>query len=275
MPLLGSGKSSTLLIAAIALSTIGFSPDELRVLVFGKANAEDLQGKLSKLVGRWRQCASTLRSVGFGLLRQERDRKKINVSGYKYKQIAQDLHYLSKGDRKGSLAEEQICTESDFLTLVDLVRLTNQPALPETVQAVAQQHEIELAEFHQVATAIDNCLTVGEDLAREEGIIDFTDMVWLPVRWQLHTRFLVWCYPYLFVDECQDLNQAQSRWRSCWRDRQKGTPESPVGFCLWAIRFRPSWALPVPMATAIATLSIRQRQLSCHYLPAIGAHDLI
>ena len=77
------------------------------------------------------------------------------------------------------------------------------------MQAVAQQHEIELAEFHQVATAIDNCLTVGEDLAREEGIIDFTDMVWLPVRWQLHTRSWFRAYPDLFVDECQDLNQAQ------------------------------------------------------------------
>ena len=131
------------------------------MLVFGKANAEDLQGKLSKLIGRWKQCASTLHAVGFSLLKQERDRKSVKVLGYKYRQIAQDLHYLSKGDRKGSLVEEKICAESDFLTLVDLVRLTNQPPLPETVQAVAQQHEIELAEFHQVAEAITDCLRCG------------------------------------------------------------------------------------------------------------------
>ena len=119
------------------------------------------------------------------------------------------MHYLSKGDRKGSLIEEQICAESDFLKLVDLVRLTNQPALPETIRAIAQQHEIELSEFHQVAEAIADCLKLGEILASEEGAIDFTDMIWLPVRWQLHTRPWFRAYRYLFVDECQDLNQAQ------------------------------------------------------------------
>ena len=76
----GSGKSSTLLIAAIALSA-GITPDDLKVLVFGKANAEDLQGKLSKLIGRWKQCASTLHAVGFSLLKQERDRKAVKVLG--------------------------------------------------------------------------------------------------------------------------------------------------------------------------------------------------
>ena len=205
----GSGKSSTLLIAAIALSAAGITPDDLKVLVFGKANAEDLQHKMSKLIGRWKQCASTLHSVGFGLLKQERDRKSVKVDSYKYKQIAQDLHYLSKGDRKGSLAEEKICAESDFLKLVDLVRLTDQVTLPETIQAIAQQHEIELSEFHVVAEAIADCLKLGEILAQEEGTIDFTDMVWLPVRWQLHTRPWFRAYKYLFVDECQDLNQAQ------------------------------------------------------------------
>lgn len=205
----GSGKSSTLLIAAIVLSTIGINPDSLKVLVFGKANAEDLQGKLSKLVGRWKQCASTLHAIGFSLLKQERDRKSVKVDSYKYKQIAQDLGLLSNRERKGSLIEEKICAESDFLKLVDLVRLTNQPALPETIRAIAQQHEIELFEFHEVAEAIADCLRLGEILAQEEGSIDFTDMVWLPVRWQIHTRPWFRAYKYLFVDECQDLNQAQ------------------------------------------------------------------
>ncbi len=205
----GSGKSSTLLIAVIALSTMGITPDDLKVLVFGKANAEDLRGKLSKLIGRWGQCASTLHSMGFSLLKQERDRKSTKVNGSKYKQIGQDLGLLSKKDRKGSLIEKKVCSESDFLKLVDLMRLTNQVALPETVQALAQQHEIELFEFNQVAEAIADCLRLGEILAQEEGIIDFADMIWLPVRWQLHTRPWFRAYQYLFVDECQDLNQAQ------------------------------------------------------------------
>ena len=212
----GSGKSSTLLICVIALSAINISPDDLKVLVFGKANAEDLQGKLSKLIGRWPSCASTLHSVGFSLLKQERKRKSVSVRAGKYRQIAQDLHYVSNslGDRIGTLVEEKICAESDFMKLVDLVRCTNQPPLPEIVQAVAQQHEIEVVEFHQVAEAIRDCLTVGDDLAREQGVIDFTDMIWLPVKWQLHTRPWFRAYPHLFVDECQDLKRgAAQHWQ--------------------------------------------------------------
>ena len=205
----GSGKSSTLLFAAIALAAMGIAASSLQVLVFGRANAKDLQTKLGKLGRDWKYCASTLHSVGFGLLKKEVDLKKTEVLRYKYKKIAQDRGYLSTSDQKGSLIEEQICSEADFLKLIDLVRLTNQAACPEVIQDLAGQHEVEVSEFSIVAEAVKICLQVGVIIARTKGMFDYTDMIWLPVFWQLDTRPWFRAYEYLFVDECQDLNQSQ------------------------------------------------------------------
>lgn len=205
----GSGKSSTLLFAAAALAVMGMTASSLQVLVFGKANAKDLQTKLGKLGRDWKYCASTLHSVGFGLLKKEVDLKKTEVLRYKYKKIAQDRGYLSTSDQKGSLIEEQICSEADFLKLIDLVRLTNQAACAEVIQDLAKQHEVEVSEFSIVAAAVKICLQVGAIIARTKGMFDYTDMIWLPVFWQLDTRPWFRAYEYLFVDECQDLNQSQ------------------------------------------------------------------
>ena len=204
----GSGKSSTLLFSAIALAVMGVAASSLQVLVFGKANAKDLQDKLGKIGRDWKYCASTLHSVGYGLLKKEVD-KKTDVSKHKYKKIAQERGYLSTGDQIGSLIEEKICSEADFLKLIDLVRLTNQTTCPEVIQDLAGQHEVEVSEFSIVAEAVKICLQVGAITARTKGVFDYTDMIWLPVLWQLDTRHWFHAYDYLFVDECQDLNQSQ------------------------------------------------------------------
>ncbi|MBE9064120.1 UvrD-helicase domain-containing protein [cf. Phormidesmis sp. LEGE 11477] len=204
----GSGKSSTLMIAAIALAAKGVLASTLKVLVFGKANAKDLQTKILKLGRDWKYCSSTLHSVGYSLLRKEIE-VKIDVQECKYRKIARERGYLSTGDKKGSLIEEQVCSESEFLKLVDLVRLTNQTACAEVIRDLAKDHEIEAFEFSQIAEAIVVCLQVGKIIARTKGVLDYTDMIWLPVLWQLDTRPWFRAYEYLFVDECQDLNQTQ------------------------------------------------------------------
>lgn len=53
--------------------------------------------------------------------------------------------------------------------------------------------------------AVPAILADGEHLAERQKIIDFTDMVYLPHRWQLQPPQLAW----VFVDEAQDLNAAQ------------------------------------------------------------------
>jgi len=211
----GSGKSSTLLLAAIALSESGIRPADLKVIVFGKANSEDLKRKLSKLGKEWEDCASTLHATGYALVREElgltgRRARLADVKSNKYKTIAQALGLISKGPRLGSLIEDKICSESDFLKLVNLVRLTNQPAWPDVIRELASHFEIDdIEEFPLIAAAVEACLTEGEAVARESYIFDYTDMLWLPVLWKLHTRPWFHAYKSLFLDECQDLNQVQ------------------------------------------------------------------
>ena len=49
-------------------------------------------------------------------------------------------------------------------------------------------------------------LEAGNNLARTAGVIDFTDMIYLPFIWQLESQVK---YDYIFIDECQDLSKAQ------------------------------------------------------------------
>ncbi len=49
-------------------------------------------------------------------------------------------------------------------------------------------------------------LKAGNELSKNTMVIDFTDMLYLPVRWKLAP---VQQYDFLFIDECQDLSKAQ------------------------------------------------------------------
>ncbi len=49
-------------------------------------------------------------------------------------------------------------------------------------------------------------LAKGNQLAEERMIIDYTDMIYLPVKWQLSPLKK---FNFLFIDECQDLSKAQ------------------------------------------------------------------
>jgi len=57
----------------------------------------------------------------------------------------------------------------------------------------------------KIAPSVISVLAAGILQAKEEHIIDFGDMLWLPWVWGLQPRM----YDWVFVDECQDLNRAQ------------------------------------------------------------------
>ncbi len=88
----GSGKSSTLRMAAAELEKSGISPSEIKVIVFGKANSEDL---IKKFGPAWKDSISTLHSCGFRLLQQEVGKfaRYERVRCQKYRYIARDMGY--------------------------------------------------------------------------------------------------------------------------------------------------------------------------------------
>ncbi|MBD2458392.1 ATP-dependent helicase [Nostoc sp. FACHB-87] len=208
----GSGKSSTLKIVAKILEESGLRPSEIKICVFGKLNAQDLIKKFGRA---WKESISTLHSAGFTLVKKElgiRSSYDIDVSGQKYKRIAQDLGLIPKrGNAIGRLRTEEIIgNDNDFLTLIDLVRLTNQQPTQETIIAIAKHHEIENV-FKPDLTAkwIAYCLQIGEEKAIKKECLDFTDQIWLPVKWRLGEAKWFRPYKFVLVDEAQDLNATQ------------------------------------------------------------------
>lgn len=208
----GSGKSTTLRLAAIALKEAGVKPSEIKVCVFGKANSLDLIAKFGQ---EWKESISTLHSAGWSLVKKHlsiRNSYEVNVSDNKYKKIAQELGLIARGRYlEGTLKKDgAIDRDEDFLKLINLIRLTNSESLAENIEEICDHFEMsDVYEFSLLASAITECLAIGENQAQKKIGFDFTDQIWLPVKWKLNQQ--KWFKPYkvVLIDECQDLNAAQ------------------------------------------------------------------
>lgn len=204
----GSGKSTTLKLGAIALQKSGLHPSECKIIVFGKSNSLDL---IAKFGTEWKESISTLHSAGWTLLKDHcelRGNTRNLIKSTKYKAIAQDQGFIAKRGAKGTLKNEgAIDKEADFTKLIDLVRLTNSKPTKAAVIDICQHFEIQgVWKPEIIARAIDMVLKIGENQAMNKESFDFTDQIWLPVKWKLAPRRP---YKFVLIDECQDLNAAQ------------------------------------------------------------------
>ena len=205
----GSGKSTTLKMAALRLIEDGLTPADIKIIVFGKANSVDLLGKFGE---EWRNSISTLHSVGWSLLKQHgkfKHRPDL-INRFKYRSIAVEQGLIGQFGRPGTLKELGVFDkESDFTKILDLMRLTNLPATQATIESLVQHFELApVWKPDLAAEAIKLVLDIGEKMAVEGECFDFNDQIWLPVKWQLAPQTH---YKFLLVDECQDLNPAQLR----------------------------------------------------------------
>ncbi|MEM9925788.1 MAG: UvrD-helicase domain-containing protein [Cyanobacteria bacterium P01_D01_bin.50] len=208
----GAGKSTTLKIVALTLSESGFRPSDIKICVFGKANSLDL---IAKFGNRWKSSISTLHSAGWKLLIQylQIDSKKRGLlSDNKYKRICQDITLIVSRRSKRSILQDNeiIDNSSDFLKLIDLVRLCDVEVTTENIIALSRHYEIEkVHKPSQVAYWIKRCLKIGEQQAINKECFDFVEQVWLPGHWNLGKEKWFKPYKFVLVDECQDLNKAQ------------------------------------------------------------------
>ncbi len=208
----GAGKSSSLKMVALALELLGYKPREVRVIVFGKENSKDLIAKFGK---SWKDSISTLHSCGFRILQQEVGKfgSSERVNGQKYRWIAQELNYVpSRQNPSGQLVREKAIEKPDDLyKMIDLVRLTLSQAKSEDIEQLATHYNIEgILKPAAVASAVKEILKVGEQQAIQH-VIDYTDQIWLPVKWELHLKpwFRTFKFKFVLLDEGQDLNAAQ------------------------------------------------------------------
>lgn len=207
----GSGKSTTLKMGAKALQEAGISPSEVKVIVFGKANSLDL---IAKFGSEWKSSISTCHSAGWSMVKRYLDIRKSDklINSNKYKKIAQDFDLVARrGLPKGELRRRgALDKDADFIKLIDLVRLTNQEPSRRVIEDICDHFELpDIWQHGTVAEAIADVLDEGEREARQKMGFDFTDMIWLPVRWNIGQERFFKPYKFVLIDECQDLNATQ------------------------------------------------------------------
>jgi len=176
----GAGKTTTLVQAARLIDNSGiflaFNADIAKVL------AERLKGT--------NMVAKTLHSLGNGCLFKVLG--KTQVEGKKYRDLLKQ-HNLFGKDR------------DELLLLINFCRLTlTNPHDLAAVRGMIGHYGLDIA-IPELCEQVPYFLDLGDQLAREQKLIDFTDMIYLPIAWNLSIPTFDW----VMIDECQDLNSCQ------------------------------------------------------------------
>lgn len=190
----GSGKTWTLLEAARVL------PREAKTLfvAFNVHIARELAEKLQT-----RQVAmecSTVHSLGKRIVERALGTRTY-VDEQKYRRLAKRF-LLERGIESARLADQ-------LKQLATFARLTLTEPTPEHFLSLIAHYDLEVdptdPAWPELLTWVAPLLEEGQALA-QLGVIDFTDMIALPVIMDLSCPQ----YDYLFLDEAQDLNAAQA-----------------------------------------------------------------
>ena len=184
----GSGKSTTLIEAASRVTS-----DRVLFLAFNKHVVTELRERLPAGVTVQTIHALGLRAVTRALGRCQVDDTKYGRIVRAY--LADNDIVDPGGELAGQLRE---LTRYAQATLID-------PREPDEVLGLAEHFGIEISEPDVAVRALYNILHRGARIAREEGTLSFTDMLWLPHLLELRPDR----YDWVFVDEAQDLSPAQ------------------------------------------------------------------
>lgn len=188
----GSGKTTTAVgAAAVATGRCGF-------VAYNKPNAQHLQ---SKLAGKANAC--TLHSLGFASVRRAFPQCGAPDDS-KYRRILEAVKPdWFRQSRNGRIFPNDAGQAT--LALVDKCRQTM--ASPEEFDAMVEHYNVEIpyGSENDVRDATFEVINRGSD--GNVKAIDFTDMLWLPVRRELPTER----YSMLLVDEVQDFSKLMQR----------------------------------------------------------------
>ena len=191
----GSGKTWTLVEAAKHITT--------REAIFLAFNTH-IAAELNRRLAGTNMSAKTIHSLGMSCLRRYLGAE-LQVEEHKYQRLTKawcDTHLTELE----SVAKEEAVLQ--LRQLVDLARQTLTPLRsPAKLRELAMHYSIAPADMSDalVSEAVSAIIEQGVELARNERIIDFSDMLYLPYHWRLHPWKVAW----VFVDEAQDLSPAQ------------------------------------------------------------------
>jgi DNA helicase-2/ATP-dependent DNA helicase PcrA len=189
----GSGKTTSLVQAARLLTA------QALFVAFNKHIAEELPARLQGTPMR----AKTIHSIGYACLLKHLG--KMRIDDRKYNKLCREVVQARIVPMPG---EDQRKAVGALQQLVNFARLTltsptNRAALEEMIDHYGIELDPKIGPT--LFAELPRVLAEGERIAERQKIIDFTDQVYLPHRWQLQPPRLA----FIFVDECQDLNAAQ------------------------------------------------------------------
>lgn len=196
----GSGKTSTIVECSKRVSPT----KDILFLAFNKSIAQELQKRMSDYPNV--QC-KTLHSHGYCAI-QAYKKTRLNLDNKKwYNYLVDNLSVLSNAVFPDKLEFSSFI--SRCLTLFDFCRINLIEAkgtakTMKEIDDIAYHHGI--FEEYDEYSVVYSLLEIAYNL--EDNIIDFTDMIVLPC---MHSgiKKCIKKYDLVFVDECQDLSQAQ------------------------------------------------------------------
>lgn len=188
----GTGKTTTLVEGAKLLDTSAV------FVAFSKAIVGELEGRLAGT----RMVAKTGHSIGLACIRKALGTaRRPLVENAKYNALIKEW---MTGEGEGKFdRDEWDDVRSRLKDLVHFCRMwLVSPSQTTKFQEVAARYDIILDGWE--APVVAKLLNQGEQVARQQGIVDFDDMLYLPAIWRLQPDTFRW----VFVDECQDLTLA-------------------------------------------------------------------
>jgi DNA helicase-2/ATP-dependent DNA helicase PcrA len=189
----GSGKTTTLKQAAKRLKT-----SSSLFLAFNVHIKEELKQQLPPGMN-----VSTIHGIGMAAIRR-RLGNGVKVEDTKYSKITREYIHMVFGDQLDFDDKKDLADDLKQLVLMSQVSLTDTDK-PEEVQELMNHFGIHpLTSLADTCKALTAILNQGLQMA-QEGLISYSDMLWLPFMWQLRVAQ----YDWVFVDEAQDLSPAQ------------------------------------------------------------------
>lgn len=185
----GSGKTTTLVEAVSRVN------DHALVVAFNKHIVQELKRRLGD-----NHHIVTVHSLGLDALTGACN-VRPTVTPFKYHDIAKWACKEVGG--YGKLGLELFDAVGMVTDLVDFSRLTLTFPDDPNFQIAASCYALEAPP--ELLPIVAECLKEGAAEARHDGIIDFTDMIWLPTKWNLQVDK----FNHVFGDEVQDWNAAQ------------------------------------------------------------------
>lgn len=200
----GSGKSTLIKLAADAISSTNIRTEDCLILVFNKKNKIALVEKLDPC---WRYSISTVHSAGYKVLRRYLGVKGLNLVEQKYRHLAKTLDWFNGSNPK----QARIVSLNDFLKLAEFIRLTLCPLNAEAVSKIIRHYglNISLSQLEKIILEIRRLFDIGISSAANEAKIDHTDMLWLPLVWQVNQTPGFKFAQRVMVDEAQDMSKLQ------------------------------------------------------------------